>query len=155
MITKEAPASKKYLLILPCSKQKKQLSNAIAINLYDGPFFRIVRKYNLKNIDVLILSAKYGLIRSDKLISNYNQKMTAKRAKEISKETKSRLETMTLNNNYDQIFINLGKTYMLALEDSRSMLEGGSTLLASGRIGERIHQLKEWLNLITFSWRGV
>ena len=141
--------AKKYLLILPCSKQKKQLNNVAAIDLYDGPFYRVARKYNLKDIELLIISAKYGLIRSNDLISYYDQKMTIKRAEEICGETNQKLDNIFNNNNYKEIFINLGKIYMLALEDSRCMAEGDTTLCATGRIGERLHQLKEWFQHVS------
>jgi hypothetical protein len=48
---------KANLLVLPCSKQKKKLNNVPAIELYDGPFYRIVKKHNLSNIIILIVSA--------------------------------------------------------------------------------------------------
>ena len=135
----------KNLLILPCSKQKKQLDKVTALDLYDGPFYRVAKKFNLQNIDILIVSAKYGLIRSNELISYYDQQMTIERVREISADTRQKLRVILNNNNYNEIFINLGKTYMLVLDDCRVMLEGYSILWANGRIGERLHQLKQWL----------
>jgi len=59
----------KYLLIIPCSKRKTAPPRVkvSAINLYDGPFYRIIRKAFREsgkpdNLDIMILSAKYGLI---------------------------------------------------------------------------------------------
>ena len=149
MINEKVYINKKYLLILPCSKRKKQMNNLPAIYLYDGPFYRILRKYDLKDIDIIIISAKYGLILSNKLISNYDQKMTVDRAMAIKRETNNRLEKKIMNINYEEIFINLGKIYMLALLESRSMLERKNVLWASGGIGERNHQLKEWLKRVS------
>jgi len=139
------PYANRYLLILPCSKQKKQLDNVAAIDLYDGPFYRITRKHGSKNIDILIISAKYGLIESDELISYYDKKMTSESAREMSKEIRLKLKRVFADNKYKEIFINLGKIYMLALEDSRDMLEGSNAYWSSGKIGERNHQLKHWL----------
>jgi len=79
-------ARKKYLLILPCSKRKKPVSKAQALELYDGPFYRVVRKAKPQNLDILILSAKYGLISSNESISYYDQMMTAERAEELASE---------------------------------------------------------------------
>jgi len=136
---------KNYLLILPCSKQKRQLANVAAINLYDGPFFRIVRKYCPKNVHILIISAKYGLIESNELISYYDEKMTVERAGKLSKEILLKLKKLLDNYNYKEIFINLGKIYTLALDDSRSMLKEKNACWSSGKIGERNRQLKYWL----------
>jgi hypothetical protein len=139
---------KTRLLILPCSKLKKQLNNVQAIELYDGPFYRIVRRYSSSNIDIIIISAKYGLISSNDLISFYDQKMTINRAQELAEKTTSRLEQLISDNDYVEIFINLGKIYMFALKDS-TILSNNNTIVASGRIGERLHQLKTWLELIS------
>jgi hypothetical protein len=41
---------KKYLLILSCSKTKKNINGAPAIELYDGMYYRVLRKnFNLKD----------------------------------------------------------------------------------------------------------
>ena len=138
----------RHLLILPCSKRKKKVENISALELYDGPFYRILKNYNYHKIDIIIISAKYGLIKSNESISYYDQRMTKERAKDIAGETRSRLEVVLSNNKYKSIFINLGKTYMLALDDSQDMLERYNAYYVRGRIGERLHQLKSWLCLI-------
>lgn len=137
--------NKRFLLILPCSKQKKHLDNVSAIDMYDGPFFKIIRKYDSRNVDILIISSKYGLIESNELVSYYDEKMTLKRSIELSEQIRLKLKKVLADNNYKEIFINLGKIYMLALEESRSMLEGKNARWSSGKIGERNRQLKHWL----------
>jgi len=145
---------KKYLLILSCSKRKKRISNAYAINLYDGPFYRIVRKNKPENLDILILSAKYGLIRYDEEISYYDQIMTIERAKELVDDV-SKLKRMLKMNHYEQIFINIGKTYALAIEKSKPMFNKYNVYWANGQIGERLHQLKNWLESIDAETEGA
>lgn len=140
--------SKKFLLILPCSKQKKELYGVHALELYDGPFYRVVRKNKPKNLDILILSAKYGLINSEESISYYDQIMTNERAEELSNKVVRGLNEKLKDKYYNSIFINLGKTYMLALKDSKSMLDEYNVYQARGQIGERLHQLKNWLTTI-------
>ena len=137
-----------YLLILSCSKRKKRISNTYAIDLYDGPFYRMVRKNKPQNMDILILSAKYGLIRYNENISYYEQIMTSKRAEELGNDVYIRLEKILKNNHYDYVFINLGKTYALALEKCKEMLSRYNVYWANGQIGERLHQLKNWLESI-------
>jgi len=139
---------KKYLLILPCSKRKKRISNAYSIDLYDGPSYRMVRKNRLENLDILILSAKYGLIRYNEKISDYDQIMTVERAEELANGIYIKLKEILKMNHYDHVFINLGRTYAIALEKSKTMLSKYSVYWANGQIGERLHQLKKWLELI-------
>lgn len=136
------------MLILPCSKQKKQVSTAPALELYDGPFYRVLRKNMPLNLDVFILSAKYGLISSNKIISNYDQMMTLERAHELEDDISIELKEIFKKDQYDDIFINLGKIYMLALEKSENLLSRYNVTLADGQIGERLHQLKGWLTKI-------
>ena len=62
---------KNYLLIISCSQRKVETSEPLpALERYDGPTYRTLRKAMHegripKNLDVLIISAKYGLIGSD------------------------------------------------------------------------------------------
>lgn len=144
----EYEKNKRYLLIIPCSKNKKELFDAPALKLYDGPFYRIIRKYMQENIDILILSAKYGLINSPELISPYDQKMTKTRAEELSHEVMEKLECVLHNNHYDEIFITLGKIYMIALGEAENILDKHNVYWGSGQIGERLHELKTWLTAI-------
>jgi len=139
---------KKYLLILPCSKRKKPVSKAPALELYDGPFYRMVRKNGPENLDILILSAKYGLIRYNEKISYYDQIMTVKRAEELGNGAYIKLKGIFKTNHYDEVFINLGKTYVLALKKSKTVLSRYNVYWANGQIGERLHQLKNWLESI-------
>jgi len=135
----------RYLLILSCSKRKKPISKAPALELYDGPFYRVLRKNMPPNLDVLILSAKYGLIKSDEKISGYDQIMTTERANELADDVFFKLKKELEINHYDSITINLGKTYALALEKCKEMLDKYNVRWINGQIGERLHQFKNWL----------
>ena len=148
-------SKRKYLLIIPCSKRKVLvLEHKIpAIDLYDGPFYRILRKFFRQNdvsqyIDILILSAKYGLIRSHDLISTYDECLTPRKATELSSDIYNFLKTLLNREQYQEIFINLGKTYALALTDSEELLNQCNVFWAKGQIGERMHQLIIWMQKI-------
>ncbi len=136
---------KRYLLILPCSKKKRDIAAAPAIELYNGPFYQILRKYRLPNLDVLILSAKYGLIPASKTISAYDQKMTNQRALELSGNVRRELDNVITKCQYKHILVNLGKTYMEAFCACNDVLDQCDTSYVTGPIGKRLHQLKDWL----------
>ena len=59
---------KNYLLIISCSQRKADTTKPIyAMYRYDGPTYRTLRKLRregrfLDTVDVLIISAEYGLI---------------------------------------------------------------------------------------------
>ena len=140
-----SPNNKKYLLINSCSKNKKTLYGVKAVDLYDGPAFKIIRRYKPKNVDLLILSAKYGLIKGDDVIDYYDEKMTPSKAKTMSGDIRDTLQIVIEKFRYDEIFINLGKDYMLALKNTDDLLANLNVLYAQGPIGMRLHQLKQWL----------
>lgn len=153
IIPKSNAMGNKYLLIIPCSKRKAGLPGAKipAIDLYDGPFYRIIRKAFREHgkpdsLDIMLLSAKYGFIAHDEVITKYDQKMTTSRAKELCTPVRVRLNSILKANLYQKILINLGKSYMLALDSSKDILSQHRAYYASGRIGERMHQLKNWID---------
>ena len=130
--------NKERLLILSCSDRKKA-DRARAIDLYDGPAFRVVRKY-LKTKDgvaVKILSAKYGLISQDEIIDTYDQKMTTENAKMYRKRYIK--EIRLLENSFKDAFFFGGKLY-------QSVVSQSDIKCSEGKIGEKIGKLKTWLN---------
>ena len=152
---------KNNLLIISCSQRKVRAPGLIpAIDLYDGPTYRTLRKFwpdghSPLNLDVVIISAKYGLLRCQQLIENYDQRMTMERAEELRPKVQARLRALIQDKRegfpfslgaYDQVFINLGKTYMQTLEGFHWGLL--STLEASGGIGQKTSQMKAWLDRI-------
>ena len=151
----------RYLLLISCSQRKHENPESwTAIDVYDGPLYRMLRKLRREgnfpeSVDVGIISAKYGLIPCQHGIVDYDQRMTLERAVELAPEVQENLHrqmlayagiTGELISAYDQVFINLGKVYMRTLEGFHWGLV--STLEASGGIGQRVSQTKTWLDLI-------
>ena len=137
---------KTKLLIIPCSKIKRPVINTSALKLYDGPFFRMIRKYNPDDFDILILSAKYGMIQSNSVISCYDQKMTEEQAKKLSCLINGNLTQFLVDKEYENVYINLGKIYFKALEPSMNLFKDVNVHFASGGIGMRLQQLKKWIS---------
>jgi len=58
-----------------------------AIERYDGPPFRVLRRYFREqpehNVDAFVLSAKWGLIPADQPIPLYEQSMSRERAQAL------------------------------------------------------------------------
>ena len=76
--------------------------------------------------------------------------MTPKRAKELQNQVITKLKQELKNNNYDEIFITMGKTYELAIGDEgKEILKKQGAIIGNGMIGERLSQLKNWLISIT------
>ncbi len=143
------------LIVLACTATKRADPHPLlAIQRYDGPSFRTLRKWQATNptsaaqLDVCILSAKLGLITADTLISDYNQCMTRERAAELRQPVRSALaHIVAQRGSYSATLIHLGQDYLsaLTLEQIQTAPFGAVTLTAGG-IGTRLGQLKAWLN---------
>ncbi|WP_290595944.1 MULTISPECIES: DUF6884 domain-containing protein [unclassified Archaeoglobus] len=143
---------KRKLLIIPCSKTKKNIKGELpAIDLYDGPFFKLLRKYaNIPFLDVYIISAKYGLIEAFEPIKKYDLRMNSRRASELRASITKHLETIIKTNNYSDILINLGNDYLVVLDGWLEELVSNNrrinVICLKGKIGERLGQMKKWLD---------
>jgi len=152
------PTGHRCLLIVACSQRKRSAPGLLpAIERYDGVNFRVLRKaqregYWPKNLDVLILSAKYGLLKSDTLIENYDLKMTPRWAIELRARVSADLDECLERTPYSEVFINLGKVYLAALTLSKELRTmNGRVRYATGGIGEKMSQMKKWLQGVSAS----
>lgn len=147
------------LLIVACSRAKRpDLRSMEAIERYDGPAFRLLRKARgaglLADVRVMILSAKYGLIPEywmihdyDRLIDDYNRRMTPARAAELAGATTVQLWRWLGQNDCSDVFVNVGRSYAPALAgfDEWCLQHGIIHTAAAGGIGERLAQTRTWL----------
>jgi hypothetical protein len=145
------PSESRYLLIVACSQRKRSDVGLLpAIERYDGVSFRVLRKarregYWPEGLDVLIVSAKYGLITASTPIADYDQRMTRHRASALRTQVMQRLHTYSRENVYREVYVDLGRDYRPAAEALDEPFEGSRVLCAEGRIGERLAQLRGWL----------
>jgi hypothetical protein len=138
------------LLILACSQRKRSDRNALpAFERYTGVNFQVLHKLRREHafpsdLDVLILSAKYGLLSPETPICAYDLKMTERRATELCAQVSSDLDRHLQEKKYDSVFVNLGKAYLNALALSRNLKEC-KVQYATGGIGSKMKQMKEWI----------
>jgi cytoplasmic iron level regulating protein YaaA (DUF328/UPF0246 family) len=142
---------KRKLLIISCSGRKHKFeSPQAAFDVYDGVTYRVIkylkRSKSLENIDILILSAEYGLIESITPIKYYDRRMTRQRALQLSSQAESTFRKHLANKQYQEIYIDLGQDYLGALNTSVFEATTAKVILATGKIGQRLQQLKTWLS---------
>ncbi len=146
----------RYLLIIGCSQKKNPSPSPLkAFDRYDGVNFRVLKKFKRERrlpetLDIVIISAKYGFLRSDQYINDYNVRMTEKRALELHPEILNELKKLISSNTYKEIFINLGKDYLPAIEGFENVATC-PIVYAEGRIGEKMSALKKWITRISLS----
>ena len=144
----------KYLLLISCSQRKIATETPHpAIDVYDGPAYRTLRKMRRenrlpKNLDILIISARYGLLFSSDPVTDYDLKMTKARASQpdFRRHVTTCLKNYQEVGKYQQVFVNLGRVYMKVIENFHWGLI--SYLEASGGIGQRTAQMKAWIERI-------
>ena len=130
----------KILVITSCSK-KKAPSARSAINLYKGQFFLGVKSFCEKNnFELMILSAKYGLIK-DEIIAPYEQRL------KNTKKDINRLHAIAfpkfkdLIPKYDYIIFLMGKTYVSALNTTSPKIRYATDPTGSGGFNQLIVKL--------------
>lgn len=136
------------LMVLSCSQRKQSESAMLpAIQRYDGPAFRLLRRYlgnGGEELGIYILSAEFGLIPHTRRIPFYDQRMTKQKPHEIKAKVAGQAQRMfTVRSSHRsqsrQLFVNLGGNYFRAFEPALTFLASGSTVtMASGAMGKRL-----------------
>lgn len=142
----------RHLLIISCSGSKERRAGLMpAIQRYTGAWYGVINKLNREgkfpgNLDILIISAKYGLICSDEPIADYDRRMDSSRAKELNNSIIGNLKKTLENAEYESILINMGKDYMEAIRRIEEVVPDSVKIsMLSGTIGPRKRDLKEWI----------
>ncbi len=142
----------RILVITSCSKKKEQ-NTSRAVDLYKGQFFLGVKKFCEKNsFDLMVLSAKYGLI-SDEIIEPYEQRLRN------TKKDINRLRALAFPNfkdlvpEYDYIIFLMGKTYTSVLNTNSPKIRYATDPTGSGGFNQLIVKLnnlpkEEFISLI-------
>jgi hypothetical protein len=145
-------AAGRTLLILGCSARKRATPELLpAIERYDGPLYRVLRKCLREGtapaaLDILIISARYGLLRATDQVECYDQRMTGARASHMREEIGARIAAELSGKTFSRAHISLGSHYLAALGGVEQVSPYvGQVSLAVGGIGQRQAQLRAWL----------
>lgn len=139
------------LLLIACTARKKRALEALrALDLYDGPSFRVLRKYlreehaNRVATQVAILSGKHGLISLTRQVRPYDVRLTGQRAARLRSQVARSLRRRT--GQPRSAFIFMGPAYFDVLPPLNSIFPRTTrVVVASGGIGHRLGQLRRWL----------
>lgn len=140
------------LLVVACSQRKKPAAGLLpALDRYDGPAFRVLRKY-LRDAEgtapvVLILSAKYGLVAASRKIPTYDCRMSARSACALRPRVLKVAQRVLASQPWLAIGICAGKDYQLALEGLSELIPDGVRVdMIRGGQGPRLTALRDWLH---------
>lgn len=152
------------LLILGCSARKRAEQTLLpAIERYDGPPFRLLRRYlshSDNELRVYVLSAEYGLVAGEQAISYYDQRMTRERAAELRPQVAATLKRVLAEEVHRaeserHVFVSFGRTYYDAVGDACDSTPNRVIVTrATGSPGIRLTQLHSWLYGVTSREQG-
>ena len=138
----------KQLLILGCSQTKRKCDGLLpAIDRYDGPPFRVIRKFLQEhqwpsNVSIAVLSAKYGLFGSLKGIEYYDLRLNSSILPEKVREYSNILKKWTRD--HHTVHLSVGKDYLNALQPALDS-SGIRQEVFQGGIGRKMSNIKSFL----------
>jgi hypothetical protein len=151
----------KRCLLLSCSQAKVKVKHTVpAVERYDGPAYRVLRKFlterpgQAEELDVFVLSAKFGLIPGSKMIPDYDRRMTRARARELQPKVLRAFQEQIADSDYQELFVSTGKTYLLALQGYENLLPKTKVTVSSAPSGKKLTELKSWLYGMAFEPQG-
>lgn len=120
-----------------------------ALERYDGPAFRVLRKYlRSEPIDlplVRVVSAEHGLMTLDQPIAEYDQRMTPERAQELRPAVLAALSALIQEQPVREALVVVGQTYLLSLTGIEQVLDGVPVRIARETQGRKLGVLRAWL----------
>lgn len=137
------------LLVQACSATKHRVETPVpALELYDGYFFRIIKKALRagrlrRGLDILIISAKHGVVEPDDQLANYDQRMDTERAAALNNEVVSSIAEKVETNLYEKVWINLGKDYLPAVDGIERIIDVPVVYIDGDGIGMKGKRLKQ------------
>lgn len=153
---------KKLIIVAGSTRLTKEPTEPIpALQRFDGVHARLIRKYKdqLRNVDIVFISPVYGLIRAQEKIglkepAAGNWRKLALTEDEIIKlkdSTIPALKRLLSKNQYDEVYVNVGKSLLRGLEGLDKMFPQTTKITYSqGRgIGPKMSHMKVWIKLQT------
>jgi hypothetical protein len=139
------------LLMIACSQRKNPAEGLLpAIARYDGPAFRVLRKYLREETRdapcILILSAKYGLIAADCEIPDYDCRLSTASAMNLRTQVLEVARHTLQSQRLRAVGICAGKDYRVALAGfADAVPQGVQVEFIEGGHGPRLTALRRWL----------
>ena len=99
-----------------------------AMDAYRGPMFQVINKAKKENrwnsnIELGIISAKYGFLRDKDLIEYYDKKMSRKLALLHRRQIQTRIKEWHSEEHFSLIYILMGKIYLESVENLENIIK--------------------------------
>ena len=119
--------------------------------------FRILKKLRREkrlptDLDIIIISSKFGLLKPEDKIPYLDHAMTFLQARELKNKFLDELGKLLKKKSYSEIFINLGASYLESIRGIEK-LTNARVIYAKGRMGEKARHMKNWILCHSFGKR--
>lgn len=135
-----------------CSQRKIEDPSPVpAVDRYDGPLFRVLRRFAREqpdvraNTSIYIVSAKYGLVPGCTPILPYDQRMTPERVRELRPTVAGTLRELVRAHPVEEICVCVSSSYRPALAGWRTDEISATIVEIGGSIGKQQADLRDWL----------
>jgi len=149
---------RKLIIIAGSIRMNKEPVEPIAaLQRFDGAFARLIRKYKkqLRDSDIFFLSPAYGMIEAGKKIEYrepttkdwHKPVLTDSEIRTLRESTSVVLEKLFRRNQYDEIYVNVGKSLWANLQGFEAIFPKTTKVtFAQGRgIGPKMSHMKAWI----------
>ncbi|MHA1976835.1 MAG: DUF6884 domain-containing protein [Candidatus Hodarchaeales archaeon] len=152
-------SSAQYLLIISCGKKKSDelMHHAVkAKEAYKGPMFQVINKAKREerwpnNLNLGIISAKYGFLRSDDIITYYDLRMTKTIAKRLNSQVIESIRVWHEVVPFSSIYVLMGKDYLATVHGLEESIKADITIENMGGLGIGQQKLVRFLNSLNLS----
>lgn len=140
------------LLVIACSQRKTPgLAEGPAWEIYDGALYRVLKKsFRIRPalrpaIEILIVSARYGVIAPETVITTYNEHLTPILVRARGDYWSEQLQARLGGRVFRAAHVNLGREYLRALPGLAGLLAPADVDWTAGGIGTRCAATKRWV----------
>lgn len=144
---------RRYLLVISCSERKNKSKGLLpAMERYTGPRVGYDTIYKLKrekklpsNLNIVIISAKYGFLKPNDPTEDYDLRMNKKIAEELNCEILSKFRLLLKNRHYDEICIRMSKDHLPAIKGLDSIIPTNTKVIYLDGSLKAKGQMKNWI----------
>lgn len=147
------------LLILACSRRKSlDVRRGRAWDVYDGRVYQVLKKALRPHagweaaIEVVIVSARYGVIAAGRTIATYDDRLTATEVPDLARRGGAQLRSLLAGRTFRAAHANLGRDYREVVPELAGLLAPTPIDWAKGGIGARNAQTRDWV--LRHLWNG-
>lgn len=148
-VTPRAPPPRRLLVLARPARKRPGGGLLPAIHRYDGPAFRVLRAFLAGAADppdVLVLSARYGLIAAAREIPDYDRRLTPGDADAERPDVLRALGEALARTDYTEVALCLGRAYRRAVAGHGDVVPAGTAVaFLTGGQGTRLRNLRAWL----------